>query len=139
MKLRLAAVLALVLAVSGCFPYHLTARPGISGVVVDDSSSLPVSGASITLNDPPADLTHTDVRGHFQIAPHQVWGIYIVSLEPPFNFPTVVTVSAFGYESVSLPLWSNVLGPRNVSLGEIHLKPTGRPLNSPLECPLAFR
>lgn len=129
MKLRLAALLASALLVAGCFPYHFTARPGVSGVVVDAATSKPIPNAAITLSESAGKAetsADTDASGRFRIASRQVWGIYIVTLDT-FPFRTNATISALGYESVSIPVWTSVLDSRDAHLGEIHLKPTSLP------------
>jgi hypothetical protein len=124
MKLHRAAVLVSALLVSGCFPYHFTARAGISGVVVDSASSMPIPNATISLRDRPgrsAASAYTDADGSFLIAPRLVWGIYIVPMDV-FPYRTDATISALGYESVSLPVLPNPRGERVVSLGRIQLR-----------------
>ncbi len=125
MKVRLAAVLVFVGSASGCFPYHFTTRIGISGTVVDARNSTPIPDATVIISDPANQQVasaSTDASGRFRIAPHRVWWIYIVPMDA-FPYRTPATISALGYESTSIAVVTNPMGPKELSLGEIHLEP----------------
>ena len=80
---------------------------------------------TLIVSGPAGKLTasaDTDASGRFRTAPRQFWWIYIVPMDV-FDDRTDVTVRAVGYESAAIPLKTNAVGPRDVSLGEIHLKP----------------
>jgi hypothetical protein len=124
MKPHRMAVLAFLLPVSGCIPWHFTMRAGVSGVVADSTSLMPISNATITLRDRPGKPTvqaHTDANGKFRIAARQMWSIYIVPMDI-FPFQTDATISAPGYETVLVPVSPDPRGQSVVPLGRIHLQ-----------------
>ena len=125
MRLLLTIAPVSVLAVSGCFPYHFTTRAGVSGVVVDSRSAMPVSDATIILSDRPGRspaTAHTDVNGDFIMAPGKAWAIYMIPMDV-FPGRTDAAISAPGYEGVSLTVKYDPWSRRAVSLGKIQLQP----------------
>ena len=48
-KKRLLPALLVTLALGGCFPYHYTQRPGVTGTVVDAQSGAPIRGALVSV------------------------------------------------------------------------------------------
>ena len=127
MRLRLASILAVVLALTACFPVHYLVRPGISGSVVDDSTSAPVADATVILSrnggaDRPLIATVTDANGRFNLAARRAWGMYIVP-EDVFDFRGTVDIYASGYLKVSRDVRSKIVGENApVILGEIRVK-----------------
>jgi hypothetical protein len=115
------------LCLTGCFPYHYTDRPGVSGSVVDEIGSAPISNATVLIRT--HDLKHRtgeiqatcNAEGMFYLAPVRSWGIYIIPMDVfgPFS---EVTIDAPGYESKTVKLPASAMGPAKVVLGEVKLK-----------------
>lgn len=126
MKLRLLSILLTTLVLTACFPVHYLMRPGISGSVVDDSTSAPVADATVILSrlgqtDRPLIATVTDINGRFVLSARSAWGIYIVP-EDVFDFLGTVDIYASGYVKASRQIRSKVIGnSAPIVLGEIHV------------------
>jgi hypothetical protein len=118
------------MSVTGCFPMHFVARPGISGTVVDEATSVPIANASVTLEMqavqgrmPASTTTTTDATGAFLIAPKRRWGIYVV----PMDFMGLVGTAHFrapGYIEGACEVRTHPAGLAILRLGEVRLEPT---------------
>jgi hypothetical protein len=123
------SLFALCLAASGCFPYHYTDRPGISGRVVNARTREPLAGASISFG-----LTNTvavaisSADGSFVVSPKRQWGIWIIP-QDVFSFPWTVCVRHSGYESnyIRFPFNAAATGKAaKKALGVISLEPVSQ-------------
>ena len=119
MRRHVLAVFILIPALSACFPVHYLVQPGISGSIVDDSTSMPVADATVILSrlvhaNRPLIATGTDKNGRFAIAVRQAWGIYIMPMDV-FDFGGRVDIYASGYLKVSRDVRSKMLGKLNRS------------------------
>jgi hypothetical protein len=114
------------LCLVGCFPYHYTLRPGLSGVILDETTSTPIANASVivTTREISHQIGEIDVAaasdGTFRLSPKQRWGIYIIPMDV-FGPWTDATVTAPGYANQSFKLSSSAMGPKDVSLGDVRL------------------
>jgi hypothetical protein len=130
-KLLLVGFVIALLA-SGCFPYHYTMRPGVSGRLVDAATDAPIPGADVHLkryerelmfNDKPpeevAEATGSD--GAFSIPARKTWGLYIVPMDV-FNRKWTVTIEASGYQKYESDLSANPMGQSEFELGAIRLQ-----------------
>jgi hypothetical protein len=123
------AVLALVPVLSACVvPYHYTIRPGVSGRVVDRRSLEPISSAKVTVvsrsvvpRQAPLTLSVTvNSDGRFALPAERRWGLYIAPMDI-WGPMSETTVSAVDYETESMRLSTNALGPKAVELGTVFL------------------
>lgn len=123
---RLALVLASVVGLVGCFPYHYTLRSGVTGVVLDSATSAPIANATVTIRT--RDSSHqtgevtatTASDGAFRVVPKQRWGIYVVPMDVwgPWSEASVL---APGYQGKSLKLNASAMGPKDLALGDVRL------------------
>jgi hypothetical protein len=114
----------LALALVGCFPLRFVTRPGISGVVLDDTTSRPVVSATVTLrmSGEEGDVlsTTTDARGAFLLPAKHFWHIYFVGMD----FVSLFGVASFdapGFVEASRRIASSGGGPSEVRLGDVRL------------------
>ena len=64
---------------SGCFPYHYTSRPGISGIVVSGDGQKPVPDAIVSFGRTNvAAVAVSSANGSFAVPPKRTWGIWII-------------------------------------------------------------
>jgi len=130
-----AMMMAVIFSGAGCFPVHQTISPGVSGVVVDAHSHVPISGAEaviaytsyhpptipdlITNTRPPTVFTKAD--GSFMIpqAQRRIW-ISILPIDHFYPFSTLI-VRADGYIPAIIPVTS--IGLRDTNVSEILLLP----------------
>ena len=99
-------VLGVVLtALSGCIPYHYVGRPGITGTIVDQTTSHPVSGATVALNMhgyagqvTSTTVAKTDDAGRFTIPAKRYWSVLIILGPVDFmSYYGTANVSAAGF------------------------------------------
>ncbi len=127
MKLRHLIVLTVMPLLTACFPVHYLLRPGLSGSVVDDSTSMPVADATVILRHLGQTsgivmTITTDKNGRFSLAERRAWGIYVVP-EDVFDFLGTVDIYASGYIKISRDFHTKILGTTApIDLGEIRLK-----------------
>jgi hypothetical protein len=120
-------LLSIAFCLTGCFPYHYTLRPGVSGVVIDDRNATPIPGAIVVVSShgpsqKAEDLTlTTGPDGTFYLAPRRRWGVYIMPMDA-FGPWTEATISAPGFETRSFRLSASDMGPKEVSLGNVRLE-----------------
>jgi len=114
------------LSLAGCFPYHYTLRPGISGSVVDFQSHTPIAEAAVVVHTHIRFSEIHDLRltpnsdGIFFLPPTRQWGVYVVPMDVFFPW-SEVTIEAAGYEKKDLHLRASAMGPSKFALGEIRL------------------
>lgn len=129
MKIRLAILLALPV-LCACFPVHYLVRPGISGSIVDDSTSMPVADATVILrriggSNGWAMTTPSGKDRHFALASRRAWGVYMVP-EDVFDYVGAVDIYASGYIRDSRDVRAKSFGNTEpIVLGEVRVK---RPL-----------
>lgn len=95
-------LLALCIAASGCFPYHYTTRPGVSGTVVSAGTHEPLGDASVSFgrtNNSVVAFSTAD--GSFVVPPKRQWWIWFIP-QDVFPLPCTVCVRHPGYESNSI-------------------------------------
>ena len=123
------SLFALCLAASGCFPYHYTTRPGLSGAVVGGESHAPLAGAEISFGGTNTTaLAFSAADGSFHILPKRQWGIWIIP-QDVFALPWSVRIYHAGYETncTRFGFRSSATGERaTVQLGVISLKPVSQ-------------
>jgi len=79
---NIVSLLALCLAVSGCFPFHYTTRPGLSGAVVSAESHAPLAGSVISFGRTnPTPVTCSAADGSFRVSPERQWGIWFIPMD----------------------------------------------------------
>lgn len=111
---------------TGCFPVHVTTRPGATGVVVDADTRTAVVGATVSviplgINDPPAAVD-TGFAGAFQVPAKRQWGIYIM---PTDIFPIAyrLSVRREGYRQTDVQFSFMPLGAgTTTNFGNIQLR-----------------
>jgi hypothetical protein len=124
------AVVLCCLSLSGCFPYHYTIQPGISGTVVAAPGSDPLPGAQVTLSvgkffsRSTVIETSTDAQGRFELTPRRQWGVFVAGQEPLIRGGCEVSVNAQRFEKVSRHIRCSEMGPATTGLGKITLEPT---------------
>jgi hypothetical protein len=123
---RLALTVVGGLCLVGCFPYHYTLRPGVTGVVLDARTGSPVANATVAVRSRDfhgqiGEVTlATGADGKFHLAPEQRWGIYVVPMDV-FGPWVDAAITAPSYETKTFKLTASAMGPREVALGEIRL------------------
>ena len=127
-RFLLTSVLSLTLA--GCFPMRFVSRPGVSGVVLDDSTSRPVANTTVTLRMKTSDgevtsttSTTTGAQGAFLIPARHVWWIYFVGMDF-VGYRGTAELEAPGYTGTSLEVHGSPMGPSIVLLGDIRVPKT---------------
>ena len=132
-KKRLLPALLVTLALGGCFPYHYTQRPGVTGTVVDAQSGAPIRGALVSVvgygmrSRPQDDVfdVRTAADGRFEIFPVQQWNIYIVPMRPA-PIPVALKVLASGYRDLDKEISFSMLGPSVEDFGSLRMTRLGR-------------
>ena len=119
--------LVLCITMSGCFPYHYTMRPGLSGDVVSEESHKPLTNAAISFvgNTNIATVAFSAEDGSFTISPERKWGIWIIP-QDVFALPYTVCVHHAGYETNYIKFRFSFAATGKAStrpLGTISLKP----------------
>jgi hypothetical protein len=128
MKLQHVAVTLCCTLLSGCWPYHYTSQPGVSGVVVAAPGANPLAGAQVALavqirNGTPTILeVATDEQGRFKLSPQRLWSMFVVGQEafPPRK--CVVSVTAPQFVKISRDINCSEMGPAHTDLGTIALE-----------------
>ena len=117
----------LALSLAGCFPMRFVSRPGISGVVLDDSTHDPLASANVTLRMHTWDgkvvsttSTTSGTDGAFVIPAKHVWWIYFVGMDFLGYYGTA-DLKASGFAQASREVRSSPVGPSVVPLGDIRL------------------
>jgi hypothetical protein len=138
----LASLLAPLIFCAGCFPFHYTTRPGVQGIVVDQSTQSPITNnVSVSLASfygywDETNKVHvcetniittanTDLAGTFKIRPAKKWGIYIVPMDV-FSRPYELIISRTNYELKKIEFSHNPMATgkgATVQLGNIQLIP----------------
>ena len=122
------AIVACCALLSGCWPYHYTMQPGVSGVVVAAPGADPLAGAQVTLSiqqrgiPPTFTETSTDVQGRFRLVPHRQWGVFIPMQEPFIPTKCAVLVTAPRFVMISRDVRCSPMGPATTDLGTITLE-----------------
>ena len=125
---RTFVTLFLAVSLAGCFPMRFVVRPGISGVVLDDTTSSPVASATVTLRSLSAPdgkvlsttSTTTDANGAFVIPAKHVWWIYFAGADFGSYFG-IADIDAPGFVAVSRKVRSSTGGPSKVRLGDVRV------------------
>jgi hypothetical protein len=104
--MRFLLLFPVLLTTSGCFPYHYTARPGITGTVVSAASQQPVVGAGIAFGRTNAIIAQTATDGYFAIPPKKRWGIWIIP-QDVFTRYYEVSVRRDGFQDYETEVGSN--------------------------------
>ena len=126
--MRYLLLLSVCLASSGCFPYHYTDRPGITGTVVSAASQQPVVGAGIAFGRTNAIVAQTAADGSFEIAPKKQWGIWIIP-QDVFTRRYAVSIRHDGFQDYEAEVLSNPAdGGKHATkqLGVISISPASR-------------
>ena len=101
--LRLLGLTSLA-ALAGCFPYHYTLRPAISGHVLNAASGQPVANAWISDPRFSKDGTSTAVDGSFTLPAQKQWVIWFILPQEPMR-PGPLHASADGFRDVDF-VWN---------------------------------
>jgi len=102
---RIASIVGLFglcLTTSGCFPYHYTIRPGLSGTVVNAQTHAPLAGAGICFGTNTTAVALSASDGSFHVPPGRAWGVWAINQD--VASPTRgsgVNIRHTGYESYS--------------------------------------
>ena len=125
MKIPSLLLLLAALSLSGCvIPYKYTMRQGASGIVRDDASGAPISGAAVVVEVGKERETAKGVTGpdgSFRIPGVSKWGIYIVPMDP-MGIAWSLTIRAKGYRDYSSHATTTVMQTSVREVGEIKLK-----------------
>ena len=117
---------ALCVTMSGCFPYHYTTRPGLSGTVVSAASHMPLAEAGISFGRTNTTIVaFSTADGSFAVSPRRQWGIWIIP-QDVFAMPWTVCIRHAGYETnyTQFRFSAAATGKAaNMQLGVISLKP----------------
>ena len=111
------ALVLIFLLCSGCFPYHYTKKPGVSGTVLDTTTEKPVEGAEVVLttysfpeNKEKTETMTTMKDGSFLIPAEQDWGLYMAPLDPaPLKAKILVQMNK--YKQFVKDFYINTMGP----------------------------
>jgi hypothetical protein len=90
-------LLSMCAAITGCFPYDYTDRPGVAGTVVSSDSHEPVAGAGISFG-PVNAVAYSATDGSFSVPPKKEWGVWIIP-QDVFTLPCAVSIRRNGYEA----------------------------------------
>jgi hypothetical protein len=93
--LRLLGLTTLV-ALAGCFPYHYTLRPAISGHVSNAANGQPIANARVADPRFSNDDTSTAADGSFTLPARKQWSIWFILPQEPMR-PGPLHVSADGF------------------------------------------
>lgn len=95
---RLVLVLITCLLLTACFPYHYTFTPRAFCKVIDDTTGVPIAGATIYFKNHPDTRTMTDSIEEFDLPQKKGW--IWVPLGPFDAFPPrgVLVIEAKGYD-----------------------------------------
>ncbi len=122
------AILIVALLYSGCFPYHFTEKPGVSGTVLDARTGIPIPGATVCLTSYPFAVNETKIEtsttqgdGSFLIPAQQRWSLYIVPLDPG-PMKGIISVQAKGYKEFVKEFHLNTMGPATTKMKNIPLE-----------------
>jgi hypothetical protein len=121
---RILGIVIVALIASGCFPYHFTDRPGVSGRVIDAETEAPIERADVTLQIKMSDEEIAAVSapdGQFMIPAKQSWGIVIAPFDPLAHI-WHVKIQAPGYEKYDERFVTSTTGPAMTELGPIRLR-----------------
>jgi len=123
------SLFALCLTASGCFPYHYTTCPGLSGIVVSAETHAPLVGAGISFDGTNTTaVAFSAADGSFHVPPERTWGIWIIP-QDVFAMPWSIRIYYVGYETnVTRFLFpASATGKRaTVQLGVVPLKPVSQ-------------
>ncbi len=123
---RFFPLFSLCAATSGCFPYHYTIRPGLSGTVVAPESNTPLAGAAISFGGTNTTaVAFSTEDGSFLVPPKRRWGIWIIP-QDVFAMSWSVRVYHPGYETnfTQFRFAASATGKdATVHLGVVSLKP----------------
>jgi hypothetical protein len=116
-KNTFAFLLVSLLLCSGCFPYHFTRKPGVSGNVIDARTGKSIQGAQVRLTtysfpkqEEKLESTTTQEDGSFIIPPEQIWSLYIVPLDPG-QMKGILSIQLEGYKQFVKEFYINTMGP----------------------------
>ena len=132
MLARIIAVLTLSATLGGCFPYHFTVIPAITGLVEDEGSEEPLANVQVRVVTPNPDKnparfeTTSGPNGRFHLSAQRQWGVYTM---PQENWPRryLVRISAPGYETATAEVAAKPMGAEVAALGIIRLRKTAAP------------
>jgi len=122
-------MVALIASGSGCFPYHYTTLPGISGKVVNEETLNPLADAQVFFSlTNPAFVAHSVDDGTFFAKPKKQWGIWIIA-QDVFPRACSIYIRRPGYQTDCVNFLFNPAGGKNAQkdLGIITLKPVMQP------------
>lgn len=93
-------LLPICFLMAGCFPYHYTTSPGLSGTVVNAETRKPLAGAAISYSGRTNNtvVTFSADDGSFSVAPERKWGIWIIP-QDVFMMPCTISFSHAGCET----------------------------------------
>jgi hypothetical protein len=132
----------LCITMAGCIPYHYTARPGVSGRVINAETHQPIEGASISFGRGNMEnfkymkdnsflfgdtVALSKADGSFVVPPIGMWSIRTFSPEPP-QYVSIVWVLHAGYETNYCKefLFSSTGSYVKTNFGVIELKPISK-------------
>lgn len=127
MLARIIAILTLSATLGGCFPYHFTSIPAITGLVEDESTEEPLANVLVRVVTPNPDKnpnrfeTTSGPNGRFHLSAQREWGLYVLLQE---NWPQryLVRISAPGYETAVAEVVAKPTGGHDGALGIIRLR-----------------
>jgi hypothetical protein len=132
MLARIIAVMAFAAALPGCFPFHFTVIPAVTGLVEDESTEEPLANVQVRLVTPNPDKkpgrfeTTSGPNGRFHLAAQREWGLHVV-LEENWSRRYLVRISAPGYETVTAEVEAKPVGAADAALGVIRLRKAADP------------
>lgn len=132
MLTRIIALLTLSATLGGCFPYHFTVIPAITGLVEDESTEEPLANVMVRVVTPNPDQnpgrfeTTSGPNGRFHLSAQRQWSVYTM---PQENWPRryLVRISAPGYETTTAEVVAKPMGAKDAALGIIRLRKTAEP------------
>jgi len=126
MCMRSVVIILALCGLSGCIPFHYTDRPGVTGVVINKRTRLPVEGAEISLGRAgKLAVASSSKDGSFSIPPLKSWGIYVIPYDAGMmSFP--LSIKRSGYQLFTRDVMSTSTDrdeSATKSLGVINLNP----------------
>src|SRR5215510_12925157 len=93
----LSSILLLIFC-QGCFVYHYTTTPSLSGTVTDVTTKQPVAGATIGFREHDSIVTKTALNGTFRLEPDRAWRFCGIMPGEVWSEGKMFFVKAAGYE-----------------------------------------
>jgi hypothetical protein len=119
--MRAIPFICLLIFCQGCFVYHYTTTPPLSGYVRDVATKQPITGAIVGFQEHDSIATKTSSDGVFHLKPDHAWSFCWIMPGEFWSEGGIFFVQAVGYEPLKMQIWTHHGTPYNFQ-GPIELR-----------------